>query len=818
MRIALLTCILAMFCTHLDAQRSPVRSTLTLNTLHAMENRAADAVIPVLIEGDAQQIIAFLRENGQHYKFTAGEIVSANMDIRSIRSLDATGYAKRIDAPQGTGQLLNDVMVKHNNVDSAFFGLWPLDQTYDGTGVVIGIIDDPFDIDHPDFQDADGNTRIKYLWDQNLADGIAPAPYTYGTECDSAMIADGTCASTDNDEQNYSHGSGVTGVAASSGMAANAYRGVAPNADLILVSLNFSENFYTNLTDAVAYIYARAAELGKPCVINTSLGVYAGSHDGEDLTAQTIDALIEEQAGRAFVAAAGNAGNFPFHLGYTVTPTEQFTWFKKLSYMNLVYFQLWADTAEFNDVQFRLTADDPLTWANMGSTPVWNVPIDFDFDAGLIDSVEYTIPGAGSVKVYAQLDGGKYLLEFLATPLVPAHYWRFSTSGSGYFDIWSMEATTGFSNFVTTGLPTAAVLPEITQYRLPNTDQSIVSSWQCLDNVITVGSYVNRDTMTNFYGEQPLLIDEVGELFFSSSHGPTRDGRIKPDICATGARVLSTASDILTSWLIDLEVADYISQDGQHYLYNGTSFASPVVAGIAALYFQKVPGATAAEVKEAILSQARRDTFTGDSLPNNLWGYGKADAFRTLTGPWGCAADDYTEPPTGLAVNMLMPTKVKLEWDVIPNAAGYQVWYKPTGLPAGKVKSLSNLRTISGLTPNTTYTAKVRAFCTGFGFSDYSETITFTTPPLKYGETITANTDNLLEIFPNPAQHTVHVQGCAAGARFFVSNMLGEVMINGTATDEQQITLDVTTWPTGLYQITVEENGILFTEPILIAR
>ncbi len=42
-----------------------------------------------------------------------------------------------------------------------------------------------------------------------------------------------------------------------------------------------------------------------------------------------------------------------------------------------------------------------------------------------------------------------------------------------------------------------------------------------------------------------------------------------------------------------------MSQDGQHYLYNGTSFSSPAVAGIAALYLQKYPNATAAEVRDA---------------------------------------------------------------------------------------------------------------------------------------------------------------------------------------------------------------------------
>lgn len=814
MRHTLLLCLLALMLSPLVAQQSTPGNVIGLSAYHAINKSAPNDRIPVLIQGDAAAISRMVREQGQSYKFTAGNIVSAELTPAAIRAINQSGLATRIECPSNKFELFNDVMVKHNNVDSAYYGYWPLDQSYDGTGVVIGVIDAPFDIDHGDFYDAEGNNRIKYVWDQNLTVGTPPAPYAYGIECDSAMIANGTCPSTDDDEQNYSHGSGVAGVAASSGLAANQYRGVAPNADLILVSLNFESDYETNVTDAIAYIYARAAEMGKPCVINTSLGTYAGSHDGTDLVAQTIDALITEQTGRSLVAAVGNAGNFAFHLGYDVTPTEQFTWFKKLSYMNLVYFQMWADTAELNDVNFRISVDETSGFTSIGTTPMINMLADFDFTGDIIDSVSYSIPGAGDITIYAQLDNDKYLLEFVATPTVSSHYWRLSTSGSGHFDIWSMEATTGFSNFVTTGLPTAAVLPEIVNYRLPDTDQSMVSSWQCSDHVITVGSYVNRDSMTNYYLENPPFFDVVGALFYSSSHGPTRDGRIKPDICAPGARVLSTASNTLTEWLISLDAANYTSADGQHYLYNGTSFSSPAVAGIAALYLQKNPNATAIEIRDAITSQARKDDFTGDALPNSLWGYGKADAFRTLTGPWGCAADDYTEPPTGLHVINTTPTKAMLNWDIIPNAAGYQIWYKSAGGSWSKLKSPSNTKTISGLTPNTTYNAKVRAYCTGFGFSDFSSTITFTTPPMRDA----VAQESLTSVYPNPANNFIVIDGAAPGSRIHVVNMLGEMITESITADAGSTQINIQQWPEGMYRVILDEAGQITLHTIIVAR
>lgn len=811
MRNPLLFILLIGYSAALYGQNSQAKSSLSLSAYHAINDNTAETVLPVLIQGDVQAIESFIQSNNGRYKFAAGDIVSAELSVASIRLLNRSGIARQIDIPSGKLQLLNDVMVKHNNVDSAYYGMWPLDQAYDGTGVIIGVIDDPFDINHGDFKDIDGNNRIKYVWDQNLVDGVAPAPYAYGIECDSAMIADGTCPSGDFNQFDYSHGTGVTGVAASSGLASNQYRGVAPNADLILVSMDFSNNFQTTLVDGIAYIYEKANELGKPCVINTSLGAYAGSHDGTDLTAQIIDNLITAQNGRALVAAAGNAGHLSFHLGYPVAATEQFTWFKKLSYANLTYIQLWADSADFNAVNFRIGADNPTGWANLGYTPTYNMINDFNFDTDILDSIIYTIPGAGLVKIYAQLIDGQYLLEFEITPDVSSTYWRLATQGLGRFDIWGSEATTGFSNFVTTGLPAEVDLPEIVNYKLPDNAQTIVSSWQCSDNVFTVGSYVNRDTMTNYYNENPPLIDEVGALFYTSSHGPTRDDRIKPDICAPGARILSTACPTLTNWLIEESAAQYVSVDGQHYMHNGTSFSSPAVAGIVALYMQQNPDATVMQIKDALLSQARHDVFTGESLPNNLWGYGKADAFRMLTGSWGCTPEDYMDAPQNLHVDGITSTKIKLGWDVIPNAAGYQIIYKPTGGSNLKANTITNSKTLSGLTPNTNYLIRVRAFCTGYGFSDWSNDIIATTLPLRAGEVEVEP----LQIYPNPANNTVTVAGIEPGVTINLVNTLGEIIFTQKI-EGNQTSINTAALSNGIYVLLVSNTNSTFK--ILVAH
>jgi subtilisin family serine protease len=772
---------------------------------------------PVLIRAHVEKAAAFITQHGGTVKYKTKNILSADVNDVLIELLNEQDFVYWIDCPRGKLLPLNDVMTVHNNIDSAYFGVWPLDQGYDGTGVIIGIIDAPFDYKHGDFTDALGNTRIKYLWDQTT-EGIHPASFPYGNECDSTQLAEGTCMHEDV-EGYYSHGTGVAGTAAGSGNASGNYRGAAPNADLIFVSLDFGSEFLSNTVDAIAYIFEKADAMGKPCVINTSFGSYAGSHDGKDITSQAIAELLNEKPGRVLVAAAGNAGNQKLHLNYDVTSTPKFTWFKKLSYTNAVYYQLWADSADFDGVYFSISADDPATYVSKGSTPLYNILSDYDVSAGMIDGTYYEIyEGSvliGTVETAAQNLNGVYFLEVYIVPSDPSYYWRFTTSGEGTFDIWSTEAFTGFSNYVTI-LPDVSLLPDIAYYEMPDTDETTVGYWQCLDEVITVGSYVNRDTMTNYYGTYPTLIDTVGQLFYSSSHGPTRDNRIKPDITATGARVLSSGSHVLTEWLISLEVADYISQDGMHYLQNGTSFASPCVTGAAALYLQKHPDANWSEVKHAMLDAAKSDSYTGYALPDNRWGYGKLNAFRALTGSWGCTADDYTNPPENLAVPVVSATAAYAEWDLIPNASGYQLQYQNlTTLAITKKTSAVNYKTLTGLSPATNYALRIRARCDDFGFSHWSGFTYFTTPALKEEAETPAIT-----MYPNPANETIFIHGLPLGFyELSCINVTGKTVLRKNIEVTQgYIETDVSVLNNGMYSILLTNGRFAVIKQFIIAE
>ena len=112
------------------------------------------------------------------------------------------------------------------------------------------------------------------------------------------------------------------------------------------------------------------------------------------------------------------------------------------------------------------------------------------------------------------------------------------------------------------------------------------------DSVISVGAVTSSGIIAGF-----------------SSAGPTFDGRIKPEVVAMGVAV---------------RCADPYDPHGYLNL-NGTSFACPLTAGVAALLLQAHPTWTPMQVREALMMTADR----ADN-PDNLYGWGLVDALAAL--------------------------------------------------------------------------------------------------------------------------------------------------------------------------------------------
>lgn len=125
-----------------------------------------------------------------------------------------------------------------------------------------------------------------------------------------------------------------------------------------------------------------------------------------------------------------------------------------------------------------------------------------------------------------------------------------------------------------------------------NKDWHYLSTPADADSILSVGA-VNQD----------------GQAGIFSSFGPSADGRVKPEVCAMGegTALINPADNTLIKG-------------------NGTSFACPLIAGMAASLWSALPNATNMEIREMIIRSCDRY-----SQPHEQYGYGIPNAWEAYT-------------------------------------------------------------------------------------------------------------------------------------------------------------------------------------------
>lgn len=585
------------------------------------------------VKNDGQPTLEFLRKEKVTIKYITKEWIYINMSPERIAAAQQHGDISQFYYEFSNPVALNDTMRMVQRVNQVHSGSGGLPDSYTGKNVIIGYIDQGLDYNHPDFRDANGHTRVLRYWDHTLpVSAQTPQPYGYGQAWDSLDIATGVCTST---ETGTAHGTTVAGVGSGNGLANGMNKGVAPDSKIIIVETNFNlPNWTLSVADACDYIFKVADTLGLPAVINMSVGNYFGSHDGNDPASILIESLLDEHTGRIVVVAAGNSGaRGKYHVHGEVDSDTSFVWLKNnpssAIQANSVYFDLWTDQADFQNVKFGFGADKPAPSYGFRAYSNFHTMAEaLAATSGLTDVIKTPAGDTlAEIEAYSEVVNGTFHMEVLMTNIDSTSYvFRFATKGSGSYDLWS-GAWQGVNDFVTT-LPSAAIEPDIIHYHMPDTLQTIVSSWNCSEKVISVGNMRNRASFINNNGAPYTNADVTppGKLSPNSSKGPTRLGVIKPDVTASGDVSLSPAP----LWLLNNPAYNAaIQQGGKHAVNGGTSMASPVVAGIAALYLEKCKSSNYADFKRSITQNAVSDAFTG-TTPNYAYGYGKADALNTL--------------------------------------------------------------------------------------------------------------------------------------------------------------------------------------------
>lgn len=627
--IALLVCCFPLL---LFAQRA---SKLNIELFQKLESTPAQqhsaTFIPVLIKGDLNYIQQVVKQADEYYKYGVKDIAALYISLATIKDLLKTSHVQRIEYRAVTGQHLSypedTIMLTNNNVWDAHAGGGILPHGFQGEGVLLGIIDTGFEWQHPDFLNADNTTRIRHFWDQESTDFVYyESNYGYGASWDSSEIDAQHCSHIPT-----THGTHVMGTAGGNARASGKYLGIAPKADLACVNVATGNTFLSSFVDGIHFLFNKADELGKVCAINSSVGSYSSGHDAKDLYSQMIDNILVAKPGRALVQAGGNARQHDFHLGVDLATSTSKTWFQYDLSAARTHFVVYADTANFNAVDFSLELINPQTQQVEAQTTIYNVLNDFTFTGSVasISQVLFNDSNGNPVTLEVYVDQYEDAYEIYVTVLSSTNlgYWQWTTSGTGKYDIWSEEGLTNTSDIVKN--------ITIPNYHTPDNIQSIVGYWTCSDKVITVASYQNRSNFVTWAGDT-LFIGTIGYpqggISHFSSLGPTRTGLQKPDITAPGGQVLSAAPlGTLNHYKSNGDTR--LDQDGWHVSNRGTSMAAPMVAGAIALYLQCKPYANHQDIKQALLNNTRLDSFVFKEtmmLPNIHWGAGKLDVYSLL--------------------------------------------------------------------------------------------------------------------------------------------------------------------------------------------
>ncbi|HYR10151.1 MAG TPA: S8 family serine peptidase, partial [Longimicrobium sp.] len=425
-----------------------------------------------------------------------------------------------------------------------------------GAGVVVGVIDWGCDFTHPNFRHPDGRTRLLALWDQAApyAPG-RPNRYGYGAVHAAADIDRALASPRPDQALGYAwyrsapggggaHGTHVLDIAAGSGRVGPA--GVAPEAELVFVHLasralpgQAALGDSVALLEAVDFIFRAAG--GRPVCINASMGRQAGSHDGSSLVEQAFDAALTLAPGRFIGQSTGNyydrhahaAGqlrpgqvlSIPFLVGEAdVTPNELEVWYPG---RDVLAVQVRTPAGELS----RRTGPEDESSLRVGDREVCRIY----HRAREPNNLDNTI----HVYLYTGAPAGRWELVLTGEDVVDGRFNAWIERDAACFDCQARFDPRMSVPLSTTG--------------------SIANGFR----PVAVGAYDAHDPERR-----------LGRF---SSAGPTRDGRIKPDLVAPGVEVLAACS-----------APEGPAPDEPRWLVrkSGTSMAAPHVTGTVALMYQ----------------------------------------------------------------------------------------------------------------------------------------------------------------------------------------------------------------------------------------
>ena len=413
-----------------------------------------------------------------------------------------------------------------------------------GQGILVAVIDSGIDYENADFRNADGSTRIRYLWDQSLAPAegrVPPEGYSIGAEYTAAQINEALRQPSIQERRRIvpsmdtsGHGTAVTGVAAGNGRnSGGQYAGVAPQSELIVVKLGSprKEGFprTTELMQGLDYVIRKALELRMPVAVNISFGNTYGSHDGTSLLERFIDDISNIWKSSICIGSGNEAASAGHTSGIMEEDRDTVIQLAVQNNQPTLSIQIWKEYTDVIDISL-------VSPAGVTVGPIQEVLGPQRFTVGQTEILLYygePSPYSTAQEIYIDMlpkdtyiTGGVWKIVLTPRKIV-----------SGVYELW---------------LPSENVVNRGTGFLFP-TDNTTLTIPSTASRAITVGAY---NALTFAYAD-------------FSGRGYTREERlVKPDLAAPGV-------DITT-----------VAVGGGYAQFTGTSFATPFVTGSAALLME----------------------------------------------------------------------------------------------------------------------------------------------------------------------------------------------------------------------------------------
>ena len=441
-----------------------------------------------------------------------------------------------------------------------------------GRNVIIAIADTGIDYLHPDFINADGTSKILYLWDQTK-EGNSPEGFYFGTEytrddINRAISENDSTLSTDE----VGSGTLLSGICAGLGVSNSLYEGVAKDSELIVIKLGTIDGKYNNAYYYVARDYARkkARELERPLIINTSVG----TNSDVGFINRATQSTIWYQYGECEIAGIGNEGNTQTHASGKIsaegeTQTVEIEIEEEEEFLKI---ELWICRPD--RVNIKIISPTGEESKDVGLGYYKNESGIFNFE-NTTYAVFYVFPTSYSGQEFITIN------LYNASPGI----WKINLTGvyinSGCYNVY---------------LPNRSLINQNTRFLEP--DPFYTVNFPAVDrNIFTVGAY---DMINN-------------SMWPPSSRGPNIRNIQKPNIVAPGVNIISAYPH------------------NRYGNITGTSAAAAVTSGVAALFLQYVTqnnqykrqGFTQSIYSFFQLGADREDNI---QYPNFIYGYGLLNA------------------------------------------------------------------------------------------------------------------------------------------------------------------------------------------------